>query len=48
MTVIINFKNIFSGGLNMKETLNSISIAAKEAIAAAADEAQIEEIRVKY
>ena len=32
----------------MKETLNSISIAAKEAIAAAADEAQIEEIRVKY
>ncbi len=32
----------------MKETLNSISIAAKEAIAAVADEAQIEEIRVKY
>ncbi|MBE6808564.1 MAG: phenylalanine--tRNA ligase subunit alpha, partial [Ruminococcaceae bacterium] len=32
----------------MKETLNSISIAAKEAIATAADEAQIEEIRVKY
>lgn len=32
----------------MKETLNSISIAAKQAIATAADEAQIEEIRVKY
>ncbi len=32
----------------MKETLNSISAAAKEAIAAAADEVQIEEIRVKY
>ncbi len=32
----------------MKETLNSISSAAKEAIANAADEAQIEEIRVKY
>ena len=32
----------------MKETLNSISTAAKEAIAAAADETQIEEIRVRY
>ena len=32
----------------MKETLNSINTAAKEAIAAAADEVQIEEIRVKY
>lgn len=32
----------------MKEALNSISKAAKEAIKNAADEAQIEEIRVKY
>lgn len=32
----------------MKETLNSISIAAKEAIKNAENEAQIEEIRVKY
>ena len=32
----------------MKETLNSISTAAKEAIDAAADETQIEEIRVRY
>lgn len=32
----------------MKETLNSISSAAIEAIKNAADEAQIEEIRVKY
>lgn len=32
----------------MKEALNSISLAAKDAVAAANDEAQIEEIRVKY
>ena len=32
----------------MKETLNSISIAAKEAIKNAENETQIEEIRVKY
>ena len=32
----------------MKEALNSISLAAKDAVAAAKDEAQIEEIRVKY
>ncbi len=32
----------------MKEALNSISLAAKDAIAEAQDEAQIEEIRVKY
>ena len=32
----------------MKETLNSISIAAKDAISNAQNEAQIEEIRVKY
>ena len=32
----------------MKETLNAISIAAKEAIKNAENEAQIEEIRVKY
>ncbi len=32
----------------MKETLNSISITAKEAIKNAENEAQIEEIRVKY
>lgn len=32
----------------MKEALNSISLSAKDAVAAAKDEAQIEEIRVKY
>lgn len=32
----------------MKDTLNSISLAAKEAVKNAADETQIEEIRVKY
>ena len=32
----------------MKETLNSISLAAKQAVDAACDQAAIEEIRVKY
>ena len=32
----------------MKEALNSISLAASEAVAAASNEAEIEEIRVKY
>ncbi len=38
----------FFGGIKMKEALNSISLAAKEAVAKAQDESQIEEIRVKY